>query len=130
MVRSHSGVGERLYALELLERGYGVKGTARMMARAASSVRVWARMSGMVIDVDRRTRKKRVVGYVDSAHRLRHGHGTRLDLGNRRVISVLRAQGWSQARMASCLGVHPLTISPELRRNSDQAGYFPAYASV
>lgn len=46
----------------------------------------------------------------------------------RYAIYTLRKEGFSQRRIARCVGVHPSTISRELRRNVNRRGYRPKMA--
>ena len=48
--------------------------------------------------------------------------------GLRYQIAFLRDHGLSQARIAKQIGVHPSTVSRELRRNRDEQGYLPQFA--
>ena len=48
--------------------------------------------------------------------------------GQRYQIACLRDHGLSQAMVAKELGVHPSTISRELRRNRSAQGYQPLQA--
>ena len=51
-----------------------------------------------------------------------------LALGERYIIYALKQEGYSQQRIAACVGVHKSTISRELRRNIRLNGYRPAMA--
>ena len=53
---------------------------------------------------------------------------TQLTRGNRYQIRALLKAGFSQSKMASCLGVHKSTISREIRRNRGRKGYRPRQA--
>ncbi len=50
-------------------------------------------------------------------------HGARLDLADRTLIHVGRAQGWSMRRIASEIGVAASTVSREIARGSTAVGY-------
>ena len=56
---------------------------------------------------------------------------TQLTLSKRYHISALKKQGYSQKEIAVEIGVHPSTISRELRRNNDSLrGYDAEFAQV
>jgi len=51
-------------------------------------------------------------------------HGNRLDGHDRTVIQIALEQGWSFAKIAARLGVHPTTISREITRGSNEDGRY------
>ena len=51
-----------------------------------------------------------------------------LTLPQRYEISALKKAGHTQERIAQIVGVHPATISRELRRNKSSNGYHPRAA--
>lgn len=48
-----------------------------------------------------------------------------LIISDRRVISNMKKKGWSNKQIAEAIGVHPSTISRELKRNSVNKSYCP-----
>ncbi|MGJ3510177.1 IS30 family transposase [Enemella sp. A6] len=55
-------------------------------------------------------------------------HGNRLSIEDRVVIQVRLADGWSIARIAGEVGMHPTTISREITRGSVQGRYWARFA--
>ena len=111
----HSSLETRVEALRMLVAGASGVEVCGSMGLSRRRVEGWAKLAGMEFAPGKRPGLLRV-GPPETVG-AGSGHGRRLSLGDRAMIQIGLAEGFSVRKIAGMVGVSPSTVSREVRRS-------------